>query len=229
MGMVTKIWAGILPVPETISTILVVFDSLDDAMACVSAIIAAGVVPRVLEAMDRTTVESIESYQSVGYPIAEAVLLIEVEGSPEHARLELSQVESLCREHGCTLFRGTTDAVEREKLWEGRRSAYAALARLAPNVMVEDGVVPRSRLLDAVHRIREIAERNKVKAALLFHAGDGNLHPNMIFDERDKDLTARTRRAGSEMLRACVELGGSISGEHGIGIDKREAMGWHSR
>ncbi len=226
LGVITRIWADILPLPKYISTVLVAFPSLDEAMACVSAIIAAGIVPRVLEAMDRMTVEAIQAFKPVGYPSAEAVLLIEVEGSPEHVKTERTKLEGICRDHGSTLFRAARDEDEREKLWEGRRSAYAALARLAPNVSVDDGVVPRSRLADAVRKIREISERNKIEAALLFHAGDGNLHPNMVFDERDAELTARVKKAGAEILHACVELGGSISGEHGIGIDKREAMGW---
>jgi glycolate oxidase subunit GlcD len=226
LGIVTKIWCRLTPLPNTVRTALVAFPELEKAMACVSAIIVSGVVPRVLEAMDRLTCESIENFKPCGLPDAEAVLLIEVEGEARVSALELSKVEQLCREHGSTSFRVAQDEEEREKLWEGRRSAYAALARLAPNVLVEDGVVPRTRLVDAVGRIRDISERNKVRAGLLFHAGDGNLHPNMIFDERDADLTRRTRHAGEEILRACVELGGSISGEHGIGIDKRNAMGW---
>ena len=226
LGIVTKIWCSLTPLPNTIRTVLAAFPELEKAMACVSAVIAAGIVPRVLEAMDRLTCESIQDFKPCGLPEAEAVLLIEVEGERQAAALELSKVEQLCRKHGATSFRVAQDEDERETLWEGRRSAYAALARLAPNVMVEDGVVPRTRLVEAVTRIREISERRDVKAGLLFHAGDGNLHPNMILDERDKEMTERTRRAGGDILRACVELGGSISGEHGIGIDKRKAMAW---
>ncbi|MFH2203055.1 MAG: FAD-linked oxidase C-terminal domain-containing protein [Elusimicrobiota bacterium] len=226
LGIITKIWADILPLPERVVTLLAAFPALDRAMEGVSAIIAAGIVPRVLEAMDRRTVESIQAFTSAGYPAAEAVLLIEVEGSPERVKAERMRVEAICRDNGAELLRAESGLAERDKLWEGRRSAYAALARLAPNVQVEDGVVPRSRLPEAAVRIREISERNKVEAALLFHAGDGNLHPNMIFDERDREWTGRVRKAGSEILHACVELGGSISGEHGIGIDKREAMAW---
>src|SRR5204862_7353602 len=111
-------------------------------------------------------------------------------------------------------------------LWEGRRGAYAALARLAPNVLVEDGVVPRDKLPDVVRRIQEISAKHRVKAYLLFHAGDGNIHPNIAYDERDLAETVRVKAAGHEILRACVELGGSLSGEHGIGIDKRDAMAW---
>ncbi|MCM2304332.1 MAG: FAD-binding protein, partial [Elusimicrobia bacterium] len=134
--------------------------------------------------------------------------------------------ERLCAEAGATTVRAATDPVERERLWEGRRGAYAALARLAPNVLVEDGVVPRDKLPDIVRRIQEIAAKHRVKAYLLFHAGDGNIHPNIAYDERDAEETARVKAAGHDMLQACVELGGSLSGEHGIGLDKRDAMAW---
>lgn len=226
LGVVTKAWVRALPSPERVATALAAFKSLGDAMDCVAAVIAAGIVPRVLEAMDRMTVESIEAYHPAGYPAAEAVLLMEVEGPPERVSHELGQLERLCSARGAFGFRTAEDAAERDRLWEGRRSAYAALARLAPNVLVEDGVVPRSRLPEAARRIREIARDAGVRPALLFHAGDGNLHPNTIFDERDAEQTRRVKAAGFEMLKACVELGGSISGEHGIGADKRAAMAW---
>ncbi|HVE13942.1 MAG TPA: FAD-linked oxidase C-terminal domain-containing protein, partial [Elusimicrobiota bacterium] len=161
-----------------------------------------------------------------GYPRAEAVLLIELEGAPERAAAEAESVRELAARRGCAELRSAKTAAERDRLWEGRRSAYAALARLAPNVMVEDGVVPRSRLAAGARRLLDIFREHRVQGGLLFHAGDGNLHPNIIFDERDKAQTDRARAAGHEILAACVEMGGSISGEHGIGMDKRAAMGW---
>ena len=195
LGILVKLWVKLMPLPEDTRTILAGFASIEAAVACVSSIIAAGVVPRCLEAMDRPTVESVE-------------------------------VERLCRESAAMSVRAATDPVERERLWEGRRGAYAALARLAPNVLVEDGVVPRDKLPDVVRRIQEIAANHQVKVYLLFHAGDGNIHPNIAYDERDAAETARVKAAGHEMLQACVELGGSLSGEHGIGLDKRDAMAW---
>ncbi len=226
LGVLTKLWLRTLPLPETIRTLLVAFPSLEGAMACVSGIIAAGVLPRVLEAMDRATVESIEAYCRAGYPASAAVLLIELDGAAAQVAVETGVVERLCRKHDCGEFRQADDPAERDRLWEGRRGAYAALARVAPNVLVEDGVVPRSALAEAARRVDAIAKRHRVRAALLFHAGDGNLHPNIAFDERDADQTRRVKAAGREILEACIELGGSISGEHGIGIDKREAMSW---
>ncbi len=228
LGTVTKILVDLMPVPEGILTLLAAFPSIEAAMACVGAIISSGTMPRVLEAMDRLTVESIEAFAPAGYPRAEAVLLIELEGPAGEpaSRRELDKVSGLCRAHGVTEFRSAKDSAERDRLWEGRRAAYAALARLAPNVMVEDGVVPRSRLAEAAVRARAAAAAHGARMGLLFHAGDGNLHPNMIFDERDAEQTGRVQRAGREILRACVELGGSLSGEHGIGLEKRKAMTW---
>ncbi len=224
LGVVTKLWLKILPLPREIRTILAGFPSIESAVECVSAVIAAGIVPRVLEAMDRVTVESVEAYAHAGYPTTEAVLLIEVDG--DDAGREAAQVEDLCRRFEAAEVRSADDPARREKLWEGRRGAYAAMARLAPNVMVEDGVVPRDRLPEIVARIREICARHKLTAGLLFHAGDGNIHPNVGYDERNPEETARVKAAGRDILQACVDLGGSLSGEHGIGIDKREAMAW---
>jgi glycolate oxidase len=222
LGVITKVWVKTTPIPATILTLLAGFPSLDASIDCVAAVIASGVVPRVLEAMDRTTVESVETYVRAGYPKTEAVLLIELDGDAVEA--DRKSVEALCTKFGATELRSATDPAQREKLWEGRRGAYAAMARLAPNVMVEDGVVPRDKLPEIV---RFIQERTKgMTAGLLFHAGDGNIHPNIAYDERDAEQTAAVKSAGHDILRKCVELGGSLSGEHGIGMDKREAMAW---
>ncbi|TBR23290.1 FAD-binding protein, partial [bacterium] len=226
LGIVTKAWLNLVRIPESVVAVLADFSSLEEAMACVAALVAAGVAPRVIEAMDRLTVDSIEAYVPAGYPKAEAVLLIEVEGAAPQVERDLEALRQLCRAHGSKGFRLAREAAERDRLWEGRRSAYAALARLAPNVMVEDGVVPRDRLPEAARRLKEIAADHKVIPYLLFHAGDGNLHPNTVYDERDAAQTERVRSAGRDILRLCVEVGGSISGEHGIGADKRAAMAW---
>ncbi|MFI5347861.1 MAG: FAD-binding oxidoreductase [Elusimicrobiota bacterium] len=226
LGVLTRLWVKLTPIPQEARTLLAGFPSIDAAIECVSAIIAAGVLPRCLEAMDRATVESVEAARPLGYPKDPAVLLIELDGERAAVEREAAAVEILCREHRAASVRAAADAVERDRLWEGRRGAYSALARLAPNVLVEDGVVPRDKLPECVRRLQEIAAKYSVKAYLLFHAGDGNIHPNIVFDERDADLTARVKAAGHEMLQACVELGGSLSGEHGIGLDKRDAMAW---
>ncbi len=226
LGVVIKAWLRILPQPAAVRTVLAGFPSVEAAVRCVSAVIAAGVVPRALEALDRVTVETVEAYRRAGYPATEAVLLIEMDGTLESVARETAAVERLVSEHGASEVRLAQRAEDRERLWEGRRGAYAACARLAPNVLVEDGVVPRDRLPEAVRRIREISARHGIKPALLFHAGDGNIHPNISYDERDLEETGRVKAAGQDILRACVELGGSLSGEHGIGTEKREAMRW---
>ena len=226
LGVLTKLWVRLTPMPEETRTVLAGFPSIDAAVACVSAIIAEGVLPRCLEAMDRPTVESVSVGRQLGYPKDPAILLIELDGDRSTCAREASSVERICRESGAASVRAATDPAERERLWEGRRGAYSALARLAPNVLVEDGVVPRDKLPDIVRRIQEISARRQVKSYLLFHAGDGNIHPNIVYDERDAAQTARVKAAGHEMLQACVELGGSLSGEHGIGLDKRDAMAW---
>ena len=226
LGVLTRLWVKLTPLPQETRTVLAGFPSIDAAVECVSAIIASGIVPRCLEAMDRPTVESVEVGRPLGYPKDPAVLLIELDGTHAECARDCADVERLCREKNATTVRAATDPAERERLWEGRRGAYAALARLAPNVLVEDGVVPRDKLPEIVRRIQEISARRGVKAYLLFHAGDGNIHPNIAYDERDGEETLRVKAAGHEILQACVELGGSLSGEHGIGLDKRDAMAW---
>lgn len=226
LGIVTQIELNLLPQPEDVQTFLVAFPSMEAAAQTVTDTIAAGIVPATLEVVDRLTVDAVEAFVGAGYPRAEAVLLIEVDGPRAQTADDTERIRVLCAKNGGTDFRLARDDREREKLWEGRRGAYPALARLAPNVLVEDGVVPRTRLPDAVRKIRAIAERAGLRMGLIAHAGDGNLHPNIVFDERDREETARVKAAGEEMLRVCVDLGGSISGEHGIGSDKREAMRW---
>ncbi|OGS04401.1 MAG: hypothetical protein A3G41_08525, partial [Elusimicrobia bacterium RIFCSPLOWO2_12_FULL_59_9] len=227
LGVVTKIWVKLTPIPEKIQTILASFSSMEDAIKTVSDIIASGVVPRVLEALDRMSIEAVEAYLHAGYPAgAEAVLLMELDGAQPEVARDAALVEEISRKNRCVLYRFATEAQDRERLWEGRRGVYAAMARVAPNVLVEDGVVPRNRLVEALQEIRRASAKWDVRIGLLFHAGDGNLHPNVVYDERDADQTRRAKGAGFDILKACVAMGGSISGEHGIGVDKRRAMAW---
>jgi glycolate oxidase len=203
------------------------FPSMETAIQTVTEIVSAGIIPTTLEVMDKITVQAVEAFVKAGYPLdAEAVLLIEVDGPRAQTPLDVEKIRAVCRKNGSGDIRQARDESERQKLWEGRRGSYPAMARLAPNVLVEDGVVPRQLLPEAVKRIRAIAARENIRMGLIAHAGDGNLHPNIVFDERDPEETRRVKAAGYEMLKVCVDLGGSISGEHGIGIDKREAMRW---
>ncbi len=226
LGIATKITLNLLPIPESVETMLAAFPSLETAIQSVTDIISAGIIPATLEAMDRVNVQAVEAFVHAGYPTdAEAVLLIEVDGGPE-IKAQVERIRMICQRNTSTEFRLARNDAEREKLWEGRRGSYPSMARLAPNVLVEDGAVPRTRLPEALKKIRQIAADKNLSLSLIFHAGDGNLHPQILFDERDEELTRKVKQAGYEMLKACVDLGGTISGEHGVGIDKRDAMKW---
>ncbi len=228
LGIATGMRLKLLPLPAYVRTMLVSFSSIEAAIQTVTDIIAAGILPATLEAMDSLVVKAIEAFVHAGYPLdAAAVLLIEVDGDkPAELNFQAVRIKELCDKNDCREFRFAKDEAERAKLWEGRRGAYAAMARLAPNVLVEDGAVPRTKLPEALKKIQEIASAAGLKVALLFHAGDGNLHPQILFDERNAAQTKIVKEAGHKMLKACVDLGGTISGEHGIGSDKREAMRW---
>ncbi len=226
LGIATRATLNLVPIPKFVETMLVSFPSLEAAIQTVTDIISSGIIPATLEAMDKLTVQAVEGFIHAGYPTdAEAILLIEVDGDSD-LKGQVEAIRAHCARNHSMEFRLARDAREREKLWEGRRGSYPSLARLAPNVLVEDGAVPRNKLPEALKRIREIAQKYGVNVSLIFHAGDGNLHPQILFDERDEEQTRTVKAAGYQILKACVDLGGSISGEHGIGIDKREAMRW---
>ncbi len=227
LGIATRMRVRLLKKPAVVRTMLASFSTMDAAIQAVTDIIAAGLLPATIEAMDRTIIEAVEAFMHCGYPNAEAVLLIETDGDKvEELDKEVVRIQDLCLNNGSIEFRFAKTEEERVRLWEGRRGAYASMARLAPNVLVEDGAVPRTKLPEALRAIRKIADDAGLRVAMLFHAGDGNLHPQIIFDERNAAQTRVVKEAGMKMLKACVDLGGTISGEHGIGIDKREAMKW---
>ena len=228
LGIVTHAWLKILPKPAHIKTASAAFDSLDNAMLAVTRIISDGIVPRALEAMDKVSLDSSLGGKSDRFPKGtEAVLIIELDGDDAvQVRRELELTEHICSANSCSAFRVAADEAERDLLWQARKGAYPALARLAPDVLVEDGVVPRPRLPEALRETREILSKYKLTAGLLFHAGDGNLHPNIIFDRRDIQEVKRVKKAGYEILKSCIKLGGTISGEHGVGVEKRVAMNW---
>lgn len=221
LGIVTKATLRLVPLHEEVSTALVVFKECSDAMDAVSSIISAGIIPSALEAMDRPIIEAVEKSINAGYPKdAGAVLLVELDGPAGTLKQQVEKVSELCRQNRATDFIVAKDSHEREKLWAGRRSVYASSARLSPNVLVEDGSVPRSKLAMALKRIMEISKRHNLFIGNVFHAGDGNFHPMIFFDSRNDEELTRVRRAGEEMLEVCMELGGGLSGEHGIGTEK---------
>ena len=227
LAIVTKICVRLLPEPEAVQTLLAIFDSLEQASATVAAVIGSGIIPGALEMIDRQTILAVEPTLHCGYPLdAEAVLLVEVEGLVEQVESAARAVSATCREHGAREVRSATEKDERERLWLGRKGALGAFGSIMPNYYILDGVVPPSelpRILDATY---EIAERHGLRVANVFHAGDGNLHPCILFDERVPGATTRVLDAGEEIMRLCVEAGGSITGEHGVGVEKRDYMAW---
>ena len=225
LAIVTKVVVRLLKEPEAVRTLLAVFREIDHASATVSAIIAAGIVPAALEMMDRLCIEASEPAVHAGYPAdAGAILLVEVDGLAEAVREEADEIERLCAEFEPIEVRTAADADERERLWAGRKGVLGALGRLAPNYYLVDGTIPRTRLLEVLSAIGGISEKYELPIANLLHAGDGNLHPSVLFDERKPDETRRALDAGAEILKLCVEYGGVLSGEHGIGLEKQEYM-----
>jgi glycolate oxidase len=227
LGIATKIVVRLVPVPASVVTLLGIFDTVEQASETVSAIIAAGMIPAAMEMMDRLTLTAAEAGLQCGYPPdAGAVLLVELDGIPEVVESQAATVRFACMERGASEVRMARDAKERELLWKGRKGAIGALGRIAPNYYILDGVVPRSKLVDVMRQVNEISERYELPVANVFHAGDGNLHPLLLFDERVPGAKEKVLEAGAEMMRACVDAGGSLSGEHGIGFEKQQFMPW---
>jgi len=226
LGVVTKIIVKLMQTRESVRTALAIFDDMNSATQTVVDITAAGIIPAALEIMDRTAIEAVERGAPVGLPRdAEAVLLVEVEGLSEHTDHSMALVREVCERDGARAVRVAKDESERQQLWKGRKGAFGAMGTLAPNYYVQDGVVPRSQLPEIMRRIAAISAQFDLRIANVFHAGDGNLHPNILFDMRSPGELARVVEAGAATLRACIELGGSITGEHGVGLEKKAYIG----
>jgi glycolate oxidase len=224
---ITKIKVRLLRIPPSVATLLAAFPTIETASHAVSAIIARGIVPAALEMMDHMTVGAVEAHYHAGYPTdAGAVLLVEVDGIAESTRELMGAIREVLEENEGYALREAQTPAERDLLWAGRKGAIGALGRIKPNYYLHDGVVPRSRLPQVLSAVGEIGEHYKLPVANVFHAGDGNLHPNILFDLRDRDVLQQVEGAGEEMLRAVVELGGALSGEHGIGLEKSAFMPW---
>jgi glycolate oxidase len=225
LAIVTKVVVRLLKEPEAVRTLLAVYSTIEDASSAVSGIIAAGIVPAALEMMDSLCIEAAEEAVHAGYPKgAGAVLLVEVDGLAEAVEEEAADVETVCQSFNPMEIRTARDPAERERLWAARKGVLGALGRLAPNYYLVDGTVPRTKLLEVLSAIGEIGESVDLPIANLLHAGDGNLHPAVLFDERDPDELRRALHAGGEILKLCVASGGVLSGEHGIGLEKQEYM-----
>jgi glycolate oxidase len=226
MGIVTKVVVSLMRARESVRTLLAIFDQMDAATQSVVDITAAGIIPAALEMMDRTTIEAVERGAPVGLPRdAEAVLIVEVDGVAEHTECTMKLASEICQRSGAREVKLAKDEAERQLLWKGRKGAFGAMGVLAPNYYVQDGVVPRSKLPEMMRRIADISKQFNLRIANVFHAGDGNLHPNILFDMRAPGELDRVIEAGAATLRACVELGGSITGEHGVGLEKKAYIG----
>ncbi|HIM16483.1 MAG TPA: FAD-binding protein, partial [Dehalococcoidia bacterium] len=225
LAIVTKVVVRLLTKPESVKTLLAIFNDLDDASAAVSGIIGAGIVPAALEMMDDLCIQAAEASVHAGYPEgAGAVLLVEVDGITESVEEEVEAIEEVCNRFRPIEIRTATDAEERERLWAGRKGVLGALGRLAPNYLLVDGTVPRTKLVEVLSKIRQMSVDTGYPIANLLHAGDGNLHPSVLFDERIPGDTKRALEIGGEILELCVEVGGVLSGEHGIGLEKQDHM-----
>lgn len=226
-GVITQVMVRLLPLPEAIRTMLAIFNSVEQASRTVSAIIAAGIIPAALEMLDGISMRAIEEAMHAGYPTdAGAALLIEVDGPREGIDELQMTIADIGREFEAREIRVARTPEERTQLWYGRKHGLAALGRLAPNNYIQDGVVPRSKLPEILQAQEKIARKYNVVIANFFHAGDGNLHPNILFDMREEGAYERVAQAGAEILRLCVDAGGTISGEHGIGMEKIGFIPW---
>lgn len=224
-GIATRIKVALTPNPPHVATMLFGFDTVEDGARCVSAIIAAGMVPAALEMMDRTCVRAVEEYIHADLPVeAAAVLLVETSGLAHQVAHDRERIGTIAREHRCSTARTAADEAERQLLWKGRKTAFGAIARIKPNYYLHDTVVPRRALPEVLARVYEIVERHDLLVMNVFHAGDGNLHPLIVFDKREPGVMERVHAAGAEIVKVSIDAGGVLSGEHGIGIEKREFM-----
>jgi glycolate oxidase len=202
-----------------------VYDTLDDTTESVVEITVRAITPAACEMLDGFTLRAVEDYVHAGFPKdCAAVLLIEVEGLTEAVEAQAAEITEVCRQHRAREVRAARDDQERNLLWRGRKEAFGAMGRISPMYYVQDGVIPRTRLPETLRRIEAISSKYNLQIGNIFHAGDGNLHPLILFDERDREQFARVVAAGGEIMRHCIEVGGALTGEHGIGMEKNELM-----
>jgi glycolate oxidase len=225
LGVITKAWVRLTRNPQGVRTMLAVFESVDDATQAISDIIGAGIIPAALEMMDQGIVVAVEDAFQFGFPLdAEAVLIIEVDGLELGLDDQRDRVTEICTANRAREVRFAADATQRLQLWKARKQAFGAIGRLSPSYCTQDGVVPRTKLPHILRRIREIGEKHNVRIVNVFHAGDGNLHPILLFDERRPEEIKRVLAASEEILLECIACGGSVTGEHGIGLEKLNLM-----
>ncbi len=225
LGVVTRVTLRVVPVPETFRTLVAYFDSTDHAGRAVSDIVAAGVVPGAIEMMDNLAIRACEAATGAGYPLdAGAALVVELDGPHEECEALFGRVTALCEANGATGIRVARDAAERDLIWKARKAAFAAMGRVSADYYVQDGVIPRTSLSEVLARIEELSGEYGLAVANVFHAGDGNLHPLVCYDGAVPGQAEAAAELAGRILAACVDAGGSITGEHGVGLDKRDAM-----
>jgi glycolate oxidase len=225
LGVATKIWLRVVPAPETVRTLVAFFDSTHAAGEAVSEIVQAGVVPGAIEMMDARAIEASEQMANAGYPTDRgAALLVELDGAEKECEARFDEVMEICERNGSDDVRVARDEAERQLFWKTRKAAFPAMGRISPNYFVQDGVIPRTKLPDVLARIEELAKEYDLIVANVFHAGDGNLHPLVCYDGRVEGDAERAEELSALILDACLEAGGSITGEHGVGIDKKKHM-----
>jgi glycolate oxidase len=225
MGIATRIAVRLTPDPPSVATMLCAFETVDAAAATVSGVIAAGVLPAALEMMDARITAAVEDFVGAGYPRdAGAVLLVEIDGLPGGVADDVESVRETANTNGAISVRVAADDTERALLWKGRKSAFGAIARIAPDYYLHDAVVPRTKLVEVLRRVYEIADAHDIIVMNVFHAGDGNLHPLLVFDRREPGVWERVQAAGTEIMETCLAAGGVLTGEHGVGVEKRDLM-----
>ena len=223
--IVTKIIVRMVHLAEDVKTMVAIFDTMDDASNTVSEIIASGIIPAAIEMMDQMILQAVEADSHAGYPTdAAAVLLMEAEGIRESVAEQVTEIEKICQKNHARSVRIAANEAERQLFWAGRKNAFGAVGRISPEFYVQDGVVPRTRLPYVLRRVEEICTGYGLRVGNVFHAGDGNLHPLILFDSQIPGEVERVRKAGHEILEVCAEVGGTITGEHGVGIEKQEEM-----
>ncbi|MEX0759225.1 MAG: FAD-linked oxidase C-terminal domain-containing protein [Tistlia sp.] len=226
LGIVTEVTVRILRKPATARALLLGFPSSEKAGDCVAAIIAAGIIPGGMEMMDRPAIHATEAFVGAGYPLdVEALLIVELDGPAAEVEHLIGRVGEIAEREGASYNRASRDEAEREAFWSGRKNAFPAVGRISPDYLCMDGTIPRGRLPEVLARMREMSERYGLRVANVFHAGDGNLHPLILYDANKPDELERTEAFGAEILKLCVEVGGVLTGEHGVGVEKRDLMG----
>ena len=226
LAVVTEVTVRILRKPDTARALLIGFPSSEAAGACVGAVIAAGIIPGGMEMMDRPAIHAAEAFAKAGYPLdVEALLIVELDGPAVEVDYLLLQVETIARKEGATVCRASQDEAERQRFWAGRKAAFPAVGRISPDYLCMDGTIPRKALPLVLQRMREMEAEFGLRVANVFHAGDGNLHPLILYDANNPDELDRAERFGAAILTLCVEVGGVLTGEHGVGVEKRDLMG----